>query len=147
MALDGLFPLRDEGQTINSDLHLDYPKLGAMLDYILSQQPKLLESTEMRGQKLEFPSETYIAMIKFLLKCFETEMDQNGSRKASSEFKSSVQTMCLLLEHAMAITGSAELHATSSKALLSVGSHMPDVGYQRVPICFLLSFFCIFFFD
>ncbi|KAK4773586.1 hypothetical protein SAY87_028605 [Trapa incisa] len=127
MALEGLFPLKDEGQTLNSDSHQIYPKLGAMLDYILIQQPKLVESTETRGQGLVFPSETYIAMIKFLLKCFESEMEHNSSRKESSEFKTSVQNMCLLLEHAMAIEGSIELHATSSKALLSVGSNMPDV--------------------
>lgn len=142
MALEGLFPLKDEGQTMNSDLHQEYPKLDAMLEYILSQQPKLLESTEMRGQRLEFPSETYIAMIKFLLKCFETEMDQNGSRKELSEFKSSVQTMCLLLEHSMSIEGSVELHATSSKALLSIGSRIPEVGYQR----FLFGLFLLLYF-
>ncbi|OWM69124.1 hypothetical protein CDL15_Pgr025311 [Punica granatum] len=127
MALEGLFPLRDELQTMNSDLHQEYPKLGAMLDYILSQQPKVLESTEVRGQRLIFPSETYIAMIKFLLKCFEAEMEQNGTIQWSSEFKSSVQTMCLLLEHAMAFEGSVELHATASKALLTIGSRVPEV--------------------
>ncbi|KAK0586589.1 hypothetical protein LWI29_009245 [Acer saccharum] len=35
--------------------------------------------------------------------------------------------MCLLLEQAMAIEGSIELHATASKALITIGSHLPEM--------------------
>ncbi|XP_057441454.1 uncharacterized protein LOC130733331 isoform X2 [Lotus japonicus] len=123
MALEGLGLLKNESQIAG----LTYPKFGMMLDYILKQQPKLLESTEIREQSLLFPSNTYVVMIKFLLKCFESELEQNKSLEGSSEFLSSVKTFCVLLEHSMSFEGSAELHVNASKALLIIGSHMPEV--------------------
>lgn len=131
MAVEGLFPNKDEVEPMKYDIHLKYPKLGAMLEYILSQQPNLLESSQMREQKLIFPSEIYVAMIKFLLKCFEADVEQSDLIERSPEFYSSVETMCLLLEHAMATDGSNELHATASKALLNIGSCLPKVIFQR----------------
>ncbi|KAH7560788.1 hypothetical protein JRO89_XS10G0102900 [Xanthoceras sorbifolium] len=127
IALEGLFPVKDEGRTNSQNVDLKYPKLGSMLEYINKQQPKLVDSTEMTERKLLFPSQMYMAMIKFLLKCFEYEFEQNNSLGRSSEFLSSVETMCLLLEHAMAIEGSVELHATASKALIIIGSHLPEM--------------------
>ncbi|OMP08278.1 Armadillo-like helical [Corchorus olitorius] len=106
-----------------------YPNLGDMLEYILKQHPTLLDSYEMREQKLLFPSKTYVAMIKFLLKCFESELAQNNSLGRSSEFLSSVERLCLLLEHAMAFEGSAELHSTASKALVTIGSYLPEIAH------------------
>ncbi|OIW02801.1 hypothetical protein TanjilG_29577 [Lupinus angustifolius] len=123
MALEGLCLLRSESQNVG----LNYPKLGMMLDYILKQQPKLLESNEIREQNLLFPSETYVAMIKFLLKCFVSELEQNKSLEGSSEFLSSVKTFCSLLEHSMSFEGSVELHVNASKALLVIGSRIPEV--------------------
>ncbi|KAF8009272.1 hypothetical protein BT93_J0307 [Corymbia citriodora subsp. variegata] len=98
-----------------------------MLTYILKQRPELLESIETREQKLLFPSETYVAMIKFLLKCFESEKLLSETDGGPSEFSSSVKTMCLLLDHAMAFEGSVELHACASRALVAIGSHAPQV--------------------
>ncbi|KAM2630644.1 hypothetical protein TB1_029488 [Malus domestica] len=106
---------------------LHYPKLGVMLDYILRQQPNLLDSSEMREQKLHFPSKTYLVMIQFLLKCFDSELEQDSSIKGSTDFQSSVEALCLLLEHAMAFEGSVELHAQASKALIVIGSCMPEL--------------------
>ncbi|KAF8398207.1 hypothetical protein HHK36_017133 [Tetracentron sinense] len=131
MALEGLFPMKDQGRTIGQDLNLKYPELGDMLDYILKQQPKLLNSTEMREEELLFPSKMYVAMIKFLLKCLEADLERDKSIGRTSEFRSSVETMCLLLEHAMAFNGSVELHATASKALITVGSHMQEMIASR----------------
>lgn len=124
MALEGLCLLKSESQVDG----LEYPKLGMMLDYILQQQPKLLESTGVREQSLLFPSNTYVTMIKFLLKCFESELEQNKSLEVSSEFLSSVKTFCLLLEHSMSFESSVELHVNASKALLIIGSHTPEVS-------------------
>lgn len=127
MALEGLFLDKDMGRSRRQNIDFIYPKLGEMLDYIVKQQPKLLESSEMREQKLLFSSKMYVAMINFLLKCFESELDQNNSLGRSTEFLSSVETMCLLLEHAMAYEGSVELHATASKALITIGSYLPEM--------------------
>nr|KYP73231.1 Proteasome-associated protein ECM29 isogeny [Cajanus cajan] len=123
MALEGLCLLKSESEIVG----LKYPKLGMMLDYILQQQPKLLESSETREQNLLFPSNTYVAMIKFLLKCFESELEQNKSLEGSSEFMSSVKAFCSILEHSMSFEGSVELHVNASKVLLIIGSHMPEV--------------------
>jgi proteasome component ECM29 len=130
MALEGLFLDKDMGRSRRQNIDFIYPKLGEMLDYIVKQQPKLLESSEMREQKLLFSSKMYVAMINFLLKCFESELDQNNSLGRSTEFLSSVETMCLLLEHAMAYEGSVELHATASKALITIGSYLPEVFHS-----------------
>ncbi|KAI9194392.1 hypothetical protein LWI28_005521 [Acer negundo] len=127
MALEGLFLVKDEGRTISQNIDLKYPKLGSMLEFINKQQPKLVDATEMTERKLLFPSQMYMAMIKFLLKCFEYEFKENNSLGRSSEFLSSVETMCLLLEQAMTIEGSIELHATASKALITIGSHLPEM--------------------
>ena len=126
MALEGLCLLKSESPIVG----LKYPKLRIMLDYILQQQPKLVESAEIGEQNLIFPSNTYVAMIKFLLKCFESELEQNKSLDGSSEFLSSVKTFCLLLEHSMSFEGSVELHVNASKALLIIGSHMPEVSFR-----------------
>ncbi|XP_058078401.1 uncharacterized protein LOC131226734 [Magnolia sinica] len=131
MALAGLFPVVDLGPTINKNNILKYPKMRDMLDYICKQQPKLLDSTEIREEKLLFPSKMYVAMINFLLKSFEADVEQDASMVAVSEFHSSLETMCLLLEHAMAFEGSAELHATASKGLISIGSHFPELIASR----------------
>ncbi|XP_010521564.1 PREDICTED: proteasome-associated protein ECM29 homolog isoform X1 [Tarenaya hassleriana] len=126
LALEGLF-LKDEGRHIVSNLDNKYPRFGDMLEYILKQQPKLLDSSEIRGQKLLFPSQVYVVMIKFLLKCFELEMEQSNSLATSSEFLSSAQRMCLLLEHSLAFEGSYELHACASKAFVTIGSHLQEM--------------------
>ncbi|KAK7300265.1 hypothetical protein RJT34_11106 [Clitoria ternatea] len=123
MALEGLCLLKSASQVVG----LKYPKLSMMLDYILQQQPKLLESSENKAQNLLFPSNTYVAMIKFLLKCYESELEQNKSLEESSQLMSSVKTFCLVLEHSMSFEGSVELHVNASKALLIIGSHMPEL--------------------
>ncbi|QCE01566.1 proteasome component ECM29 [Vigna unguiculata] len=132
-AADAKLDIREmshEGLHLKSESQISgliYPKLGMMLDYILRQQPKLLESSETREQNLVFPSSTYVAMIKFLLKCFESELEQNKSFEGSSEIVSSVKTFSLILEHSMSFEGSVELHVNASKALLIIGSHMREV--------------------
>ncbi|XP_044479857.1 proteasome adapter and scaffold protein ECM29-like [Mangifera indica] len=127
MAIEGLFPGKDEERTISQNLDLKYPKLGSMLDYILEQQPELVHLTEMREHTLLFPTKMYVAMIQFLLKCFEWELEQDKTLKCSSEFLSSVEKMFLLLEHAMAVVGSVELHSTASNALITIGSHLQEI--------------------
>ncbi|ESW13516.1 hypothetical protein PHAVU_008G203200 [Phaseolus vulgaris] len=132
-AADAKLDIREmahEGLCLKSESQISglmYPKLGMMLDYILRQQPKLLESSETREQNLVFPSNTYVVMIKFLLKCFESELEQNKYLEGSSEIMSSVKTFCSILEHSMSFEGSVELHVNASKALLIIGSHMPEV--------------------
>lgn len=117
--------MEDDGSSMSKIKQLHYPKLGDMLDYILSQQPNLSESAV--DQKLQFPSRTYLVIIEFLLNCFESELEHNTSIKVSSQFQSSVEAMCLLLEHAMAYEGSVELHAKASNALIAIGSRIPEV--------------------
>ncbi|CAE6013918.1 unnamed protein product [Arabidopsis arenosa] len=126
IALEGLF-LKEEGRSIVSNHNHKYPKFNEMLEYILKQQPKLVDSSEMRSQKLLFPSQVYLVMIKFLVKCFELEMEESNTQAVGTEFLDSAQKMCSLLEHSLAFEGSAELHACASKALVSVGSYLPEM--------------------
>ncbi|CAN4119744.1 unnamed protein product [Withania somnifera] len=130
IALEGLFPDEDQRKTVSKSLNLKYPKLSDMLDYIIQQQPAVLDSASVGGSKLLFPSKSYVAMIKFLLRCFEADMKQNNLVE-DAHFSAAVEKLCLLLEHAMAYEGSVDLHANSSKTLISVGSHMPQVIASR----------------
>lgn len=141
IALEGLSLVKDDGQIMSQKQELHYPKLGVMLDYILRQQPNLLDSSEMREQKLHFPSKTYLVMIQFLLKCFDLELEQDSSIKGSTDFQSSVEVLCLLLEHAMAFEGSVELHAQASKALIAIGSCMPEVVIEKLFLLFTTILF------
>lgn len=131
MALEGLFPVKDQGQTMSESVDLKYPRMGDILDYILMQQPKLLDSAEIREEKLLFPSKMYLSMIRFLLKCFEADVEQSSSMERTSEYWSSIEKLCLLLEHAMALEGSVELHASASKALITVGSRTREMVASR----------------
>ncbi|CAL1403597.1 unnamed protein product [Linum trigynum] len=130
LALESLFPVKDEGHAISQDLEIKYPRVEGMLDYICKQQPKLLDSSDM-GHNLLFPSGTFVAMIKFLLKCFESELKLDSSLGRSSEFLSSVEKLCTLLEHGMAYEGSVELHATASKTIVTVSSFLPQMMALR----------------
>lgn len=130
MALEGLILGKDQQRTISENPNLKYPKVGNMLDYIVKQQPALLESTEMRGSALLFPSKSYVAMIQFLLKCFKAGLDESNASGKMPNDSIPLENMFLLLEHAMAYEGSAELHAIASKALIDVGAHVPEVVYN-----------------
>ncbi|XP_057515552.1 uncharacterized protein LOC130797079 [Amaranthus tricolor] len=128
MAIQGLFP--DEGRSIDQKLDLKYPRVKDMLDYIIKHQPKVLESAEMEmREQLLFPSKTYDVMIKFLLKCFEFDMLQEDSKTA--EFQPTVEVLCLLIEHAMAVEGSAELHANATKTLINIATYFPEMLASR----------------
>lgn len=147
MALEGLFGAKGEARTTTQTHDVKYPNFGVMLDYIIKQQPLLLCSTELREQRLLFPAQTYIAMIKFLLQCFEAELQYDDSFEPSSTNESSVETMCLFLEHAMAYEGSVELHSTAFKALITIGSYLPEVGcffFKLSPAIFMFSL-CLMF--
>lgn len=129
MALEGLFPGEKLRNSVSQSVSVEYPKLSDMLAYILEQQPAILQSTGAGDTKLLFQSKTYVVMVKFLLKCFETEVAQIKliSLSEQSGFLNSVERLCLLLEHAMRYEGSVELHASASKALITLGSHFPQV--------------------
>lgn len=58
------------------------------------------------------------------------------------EYWPSVEKMCSLLEHAMAYEGSVELHSNASKALITVGSHFPEVFFSDSST-FLFNFYCL----
>lgn len=141
MAIQGLFP--DEGRSIGQKIDLKYPRVRAMLDCIIKHQPKVVEGAQMEmREQLLFPSKTYDAMIKFLLKCFESDMLQDGSKTA--EFQSTVELLCLLVEHAMDVEGSTELHANASKALIEIATYFPQVPVLGEPSSLCLSA-CSFF--
>ncbi|KAF7058005.1 hypothetical protein CFC21_065146 [Triticum aestivum] len=80
MALTGLNLLNDERQSPAITVDFNYPDIVEMLNYIYSQQPKLLESNDQSDGKLLFPSKTFLAMIKFLMKCFELVSSRYANR-------------------------------------------------------------------
>lgn len=142
MALEGLYLLKDQGQTSGSNSDLKFPELRKMLDYICRQQPKVLYSSELMEKELIFSSKMYVAMIRFLMKCFEAEFRFYSSDAGANESDSPLVKLCLLLEHAMAFEGSVELHATASKALVEVGFHFPEVILLLILKFYGISLIC-----
>lgn len=125
MALTGLNLLNDERQSLATNIDFNYPDVVGMLNYIYSQQPQLLHSNDQRDGNLVFPSKTFLAMIKFLMKCFEASDSPNLSQEDPSH--SPVAKMCVVLEHAMSYEGSSELHALALKSLVDISSRQPKV--------------------
>ncbi|GAB2246168.1 hypothetical protein Droror1_Dr00001661 [Drosera rotundifolia] len=129
ISIEGLFPAEGRSSFSSQKPDIKYPKVLDMLDYVVKQNPGILVSSETRQQKLLFPSKTYVAMIKFLFKCLEEELEQNNLKLL--ELQQHVGNMCLLLEHALAVEGSVELHAEVSRALVVMGSHFPKIVESR----------------
>lgn len=126
MAFEGLSLVEDSRPNSSLKGNTNLPKLKDMLDYIFKQQPKLFDSSVTREHNLLFPSKMYYAVIAFLMKCFDKDFGQSGFCM-TPETNSCVARLCLLLEHAMATEGSVQLHATASKAIVTVGSFIPEV--------------------
>ncbi|VAI29985.1 unnamed protein product [Triticum turgidum subsp. durum] len=129
MALTGLNLLNDERQSPAITVDFNYPDIVEMLNYIYSQQPKLLQSNDQSDGKLLFPSKTFLAMIKFLMKCFEASDIPDLSQEDPSH--SPVAKMCVVLEHAMSYEGSSELHALALKSLVDISSRQPKLVSSR----------------
>ncbi|KAK8955794.1 hypothetical protein KSP40_PGU002294 [Platanthera guangdongensis] len=129
MALEGLHLTKDQEQLCNANDKVIYPKLNDMLDYICLQRPELLDSSGHREKELLFPSKTYFAMVRFLLRCFKADCRPRDS--GIDEFRSAVVKLCQVLEHAMSFDGSVELHAASMNALVEIGSHRPELVASR----------------
>ncbi|KAG0457672.1 hypothetical protein HPP92_022829 [Vanilla planifolia] len=109
IALEGLHLTKDQEQLLDDNV-IKYPKLNEM------------------DKDLLFPSRTYFAMVRFLMKCFKVDL---STCDPGTEFSSAVVTLCNVLEHAMAFEGSIELHAASMKALVEIGSHQPKLVASR----------------
>ncbi|TVT99496.1 hypothetical protein EJB05_55165 [Eragrostis curvula] len=120
MSLAGLNLLNDERQSSVGRIDFNYPDVAEMLDYICRQRPQLLHSDEQGNKRLLFPSSTFLAMIKFLMKCFEASDSSDLVQEDLSH--SPVARMCVILEHAMSYEGSSELHALALKSLVDLSS-------------------------
>ncbi|CAM0950343.1 unnamed protein product [Alopecurus aequalis] len=129
MALTGLNLLNDERQSSAAAIDFNYPDIAEILDYIYSQEPQLLHSNDHRQGKLLFASKTFLAMIKFLMKCFEASDSPDLSQEDPSH--SPVAKMCVVLEHAMSYEGSSELHALALKSLVDISSRQPKLVSSR----------------
>ncbi|KAJ3684358.1 hypothetical protein LUZ61_013522 [Rhynchospora tenuis] len=129
MALEGLNLLKDERQLSVTKNEANYPDLKLMLEFISTQQPEMLVSTEQREGRLLLPSKTYLAMIKFLMKCFEARQRKQLLEKESET--SLVETMCIMIEKATAVEASNELHATALRALVDIAPHFPKLVALR----------------
>ena len=125
MALAGLNLMNDGRQSSAGSGDFSYPDVKEMINYICCQRPQLLHSDEQRNGKLLFPSKTFVSMIKFLMKCFESCDSSNLLQDPSD---SAVAKMCVVLEHAMSYEGSSELHALALKSLVDLSSREPKVS-------------------
>ncbi|CAD6254932.1 unnamed protein product [Miscanthus lutarioriparius] len=128
MALAGLNLMNDGRQSSAGSGDFSYPDVKEMINYICCQRPQLLHSDEQRNGKLLFPSKTFVSMIKFLMKCFESSDSSNLLQDPSD---SAVAKMCVILEHAMSYEGSSELHALALKSLVDLSSREPKLVSLR----------------
>ncbi|KAJ3681025.1 hypothetical protein LUZ60_015514 [Juncus effusus] len=133
MALEGLNLLSNEQTaSLTKNNEPKYPNLKDILDFISTQNPELFQSREQNSGKLLFPSKTYLAMVKFLMKCFEANVTkENNENEMDIDIVSSVEKICVILEKAMVIDGSVELNSTALRALVDIGSHYPKLLASR----------------
>ncbi|RLN29530.1 hypothetical protein C2845_PM05G06240 [Panicum miliaceum] len=129
MALAGLNLLNDGRQSSAGSVDFKYPVVTEMLNYICHQRPQLLCSDDQTNGKLLFPSKTFLSMIKFLMKCFESSDSPNLVQEDPSH--SLVAKMCTILENAMSYEGSSELHALALKSLVDLSSREPKMVSLR----------------
>ncbi|CAO2140782.1 unnamed protein product [Urochloa humidicola] len=129
MALDGLNLLNDARQSSAASVDFHYPDVTEMIDYICHQRPQLLHSDEQRNGKLLFSSKTFLSMIKFLMKCFESSDSPDLMQEDPAH--SPVAKMCVILEHAMSYEGSSELHALALKSLVDLSARAPKLVSLR----------------
>ncbi|CAN6357538.1 unnamed protein product [Urochloa humidicola] len=129
MALDGLNLLNDARQSSAASVDFNYPDVTEMIDYICHQRPQLLHSDEQRNGKLLFPSKTFLSMIKFLMKCFESSDSPDLVQEDPAH--SPLAKMCVILEHAMSYEGSSELHALALKSLVDLSARAPKLVSLR----------------
>ncbi|KAJ7960514.1 Proteasome-associated ECM29-like protein [Quillaja saponaria] len=129
MALEGLF-LKDEDRTID----LEYPKLEVMIDYILNQQPKMLESTEMREQRLLLSSKTYapLSCMAVAAKALIT-IGSHIPEMVASHYAQKVSWLKQLLNHVNWDT------RESAARLLGIASSALPAPTSSVVICDLIS--------
>jgi proteasome component ECM29 len=129
MALTGLNLLNDERESSAIATDSNYPDIADMVNYVYSQQPQLLHCDEQRNGKLLFPTKTFLAMIKFLMKCFQKS---DGSDFLQEDLSNCpVSKLCIILEHAMSYEGSSELHALALKSLVDISSRQPKLVSSR----------------
>lgn len=129
MALAGLNLMNDGRQSSAGSVDFSYPDIKEMINYICCQRPQLLHSDEQTNGKLLFPSKTFVSMIKFLMKCFESSDNLKLLQEDPSH--SAVAKMCVILEHAMSYEGSSELHALALKSLVDLSSREPKLVSLR----------------
>ncbi|OEL19793.1 Proteasome-associated protein ECM29-like protein [Dichanthelium oligosanthes] len=129
MALTGLNLLNDGRQSSAGSVDFNYPDVTEMIDFIGHQRPQLLHSDEQKNGKMLFPSKTFLSMIKFLMKCFESSDSPDIVQEEPSH--SPVAKMCVILEHAMSYEGSSELHALALKSLVDLSSREPKLVSLR----------------
>ena len=126
MALAGLNLLHDARQSSAGSADFKYPDVTEMLNYICHQRPQLLCSDDQTNGKMLFASKTFLSMIKFLMKCFESSDSPDLVQDDPSH--SPVAKMCIILENAMSYEGSSELHALALKSLVDLYSREPKVS-------------------
>ena len=126
MALAVLNLLNDARQSSAGSADFKYPDVTEMLNYICHQRPQLLCSDDQTNGKMLFASKTFLSMIKFLMKCFESSDSPDLVQDDPSH--SPVAKMCIILENAMSYEGSSELHALALKSLVDLYSREPKVS-------------------
>jgi proteasome component ECM29 len=135
MAQQGLSAPKPENETLESSAPTaDYPSLRPMMEYICQQQPQVLSKSPMGERIMLFPPKAYAAMITFVQHCYEKEQGADKSKlKGKEDVVSDTlgrtppeEAFQLLLEHGMAIDGTADLQALASTGLLKLASFNPS---------------------
>lgn len=108
----------------------DYPPLKAMMAYICEQQPLVLSKSPLGERTMLFSPKVYAAMITFVQHCHENEQAMDNAKLKGKEVSEAdvlgttvpEEALQLLLEHGMAIDGTADLQGLASTGLLNLAS-------------------------
>lgn len=135
MAQQGLNASKPEKEGVEGPTpSADYPGLRPMMEYICQQQPQVLSKSPLGERTMLFPPKAYAAMIAFVQHCYENEQGTDRSKlKGKEDVVSDTlgktppeEAFQLLLEHGMAIDGTADLQGLASTGLLKLASSNPS---------------------
>lgn len=135
MANEGLRAPNAEKEGVEgSVLTAEYPGLRPMMEYICQQQPHVLSKPPLGERTMLFPPKAYAAMITFVQHCYENEIGLDKSKlKGKEDVFSDIlgktppeEAFQLLMEHGMAIDGTADLQGIASTGLLKLASFNPN---------------------
>ncbi|GBG83689.1 hypothetical protein CBR_g37490 [Chara braunii] len=147
VAQRGLEPPKEQSQGVSSPTTGVYPSFPSMVEYVVKQLPRASRPAQF-SEALLLPPKTYIALVQFLHRCRDANINSRGGKQSADGMKitgsydadsmddgpSSSESYRLILEHALVKEGTSELTCVAAESLLDCASTQAEAfaaAYRR----------------